>query len=211
MATQRHEKLPQSGRINQKLRTRRELLRGARELMLAGEAVTVAEAAKRVGISTATSYRYFSEPASMQVEAVLEMDLGNSKALMAQLEIRLKDVDAPIDRAIRCQSLIFEHVSAHEFPFRIYIAKLYEQIVINPSENDMRNSSYTFDLMAKALEPAAKLVPDTALQEIIICATSTSSPEAYFALKDTCGLNGDAISQTGETSLRAMLTTLLDR
>ncbi len=210
MATQRHEKIPQSGRINQKLRTRRELLRGARELMLAGQPVTVAAAAKRVGISTATSYRYFSEPASMQVEAVLEMDLGNAKTLMSALETRLIDIENPVDRAVKAQSLIFDHVAENEFPFRIYIAKLYEQIVTGASDTSMSGNTYVLDIMSVALSPLEKLIPDAVLQDAIKCAATLSSPEAYFAWIDTSGLEGADLRRTGETSLRAMLTSLLD-
>ena len=52
-------------RVNQKQRTRAELLRAARELAEKGGQPGVAEAADHAGISRATAYRYFSNADDM--------------------------------------------------------------------------------------------------------------------------------------------------
>jgi AcrR family transcriptional regulator len=50
---------PDTGRVRQKERTRRALIAAAAELLRAGRAPTVAEAAAAAGVHRATAYRYF--------------------------------------------------------------------------------------------------------------------------------------------------------
>ena len=63
------------GRTAQKNRTRKAILDGARTLLAEGQQVTVAAAAEKHGISKATAYRYFSDPAVLVAEAGLDISV----------------------------------------------------------------------------------------------------------------------------------------
>lgn len=198
------ESTPQTGRINQKMRTRRELLRGARELMQSGEPVTVAGAAKRVGISTATSYRYFSEPATMQVEAVMEMDLNNSDTLLEQLERAVEHNSNIPERLIAAQRLILAHIRENEYPYRIYIAKSHEQSVQGPAgNNSLQGHTHILALIDMALSPLRGTLSEMSFRRATAALAAICSPEHYFALKDTCGLRERDLDETSAQSLRA--------
>src|SRR5215470_2548535 len=57
-----------SGRTNQKLRTRRAIIEAAADLVRQNRAPTVAEAAERALVSRATAYRYFPTQQSLLIE-----------------------------------------------------------------------------------------------------------------------------------------------
>ena len=65
----------QSGRQQQKLRTRNELIQAARTLIASGSAAPkVEEAAAAAGISRTTAYRYFPNQKALLVAAHPEID-----------------------------------------------------------------------------------------------------------------------------------------
>lgn len=205
MSDQHNDSMPKTGRVNQKLRTRRELLRGARELMLNGEAVTVAAAAKRVGISTATSYRYFSEPTTMQVEAVLEMDLNNSDALIEQINQTFEATQDVTARLVAAQSAILTHVRRHEFPYRVFIAKAHEQAVQYASpQSQSLGHRFIVDIIEQALAPIKRAMVPATYQSTVASLSAICTPEHFFALKDTCGLRDTEIDAASEQTLRAL-------
>lgn len=63
-----------SGRVDQKRRTRDALIAAARDLVAAGEAPTVEEAARAASISRTTAYRYFPSQHSLLVAAHPEIE-----------------------------------------------------------------------------------------------------------------------------------------
>ena len=65
------------GRIQQKYRTRRELLAAARRLLERKQPVTVQTAADEAEISRATAYRYFTSAEYLKREAFLESYYGS--------------------------------------------------------------------------------------------------------------------------------------
>jgi len=73
-------------RTNQKLRTREALLHAARDILLEGTSVTVIAAAERAGVSKATAYRYFSDPAILASEAGLDLSVLPYEEVVAGVE-----------------------------------------------------------------------------------------------------------------------------
>src|SRR5688572_21405721 len=63
----------ESGRTNQKLRTRSALLEAARELIAQGISPTVEDAAAAASISRTTAYRYFRNQAELLAQAFPEV------------------------------------------------------------------------------------------------------------------------------------------
>jgi AcrR family transcriptional regulator len=203
--------LPQSGRVNQKLRTRREILRGARELMQRGEPVTVAAAAKHVGISTATSYRYFSDPETMKLEAVIEMDLGATGNFIEDLTHTFRNMSDVRDRVIEAHRLIVEFVRRNENPYRLFVAKGHEQIVSDrkgikvPPRGGRR-----VPMIELALEPARARMSDVDFDAAVLSLSAACGPEPYFVLKDLCGLPDDEIDRICERNLSILVAELVE-
>lgn len=202
--------IPEQGRINQKMRTRRELLRGARELMEAGQTVTIAAAAKRVGISTATAYRYFSDPETLRVEAVVEMDLGATAGVKELLEETFSTLSDPTQRLIALHRILVDFVRQNEPAYRLYIAKEQEHIV---SEKRNRKTQpggpQRLAMIEQALSPVRDRMSAEKFQETIHICAATCGPEPYFVLKDFSNLPESEIDRICELNLQTVARTLL--
>jgi AcrR family transcriptional regulator len=199
-----------TGRVNQKLRTRRELLRGARELMKLGEPVTVAAAAKHVGISTATSYRYFSDPDTMKLEAVIEMDLGEAGNFIEDLSATFEDMADVSDRVVEAHRLMIDFVRRNENPYRLFLAKGHEQVVSDPKrKKSPPRGGRRVPMIELALAPVRSKMADDTFREAVLCLSAASGPEPYFVLKDLCGCSDADISRISERNLRVLVAELI--
>ena len=74
-----------SGRTNQKARTRAALLESAIQLIRQGRRPTVEEAAVAIGVSKRTAYRYFVSQDHMLADAALEGLRGGIEEMFASL------------------------------------------------------------------------------------------------------------------------------
>ena len=86
-----------SGRVNQRLRTRKDLLRAAARLMKEGRAPSIHEVAEEAMVSRATAYRYFPTRESLLVEAPLDGAVPTPEGLFA--EDRSNDPGERVDKA----------------------------------------------------------------------------------------------------------------
>ena len=210
MAEKLASNLPKTGRVNQKLRTRRELLRGARELMQMGEPVTVAAAAKHVGISTATSYRYFSDPETMKLEAVIEMDLGAAGNFIDELSEIYQSMPDISDRVVEAHRLMLDFVRRNEAAYRLFLAKGHEQVVSDcKGEKRPPRGGRRVPMIELALEPKRKAMSDADFQDAILCLSAACGPEPYFVLKDLCGQSDADINRISEQNLRILVAHLV--
>jgi len=202
--------LPSTGRVNQKLRTRRELLRGARELMQRGEPVTVAAAAKHVGISTATSYRYFSDPDTMKLEAVIEMDLGAAGNFIEELAETYKSMPDVTARVIEAHRLMLDFVRRNENPYRLFLAKGHEQVVSDrKGTKSPPRGGRRVPMIEQALDPARAKMSEADFKDAVLCIAAACGPEPYFVLKDLCSQSDEGINRISERNLRILVAELI--
>ena len=201
--------LPQTGRVNQKLRTRRELLRGARELMQMGQLVTVATAAKHVGISTATSYRYFSDPETLMLEAVIEMDLGASGELIKELEKTFEILTNISDRVVKANQMMVDFARRNENSYRLFLAKRHEQIFSsNKGDKASPLGGHNMPMIEQALAPVRDTLSPQDFSDAVLAITAICGPEPYFVLKDLCGQSDADIDRICEKNLRILACSI---
>jgi len=95
----------ETGRIEQRRRTRRRLLSAAGELLRAQEPVTVEAAALRAGVSRATAYRYFGTADVLRLEAALTevLDSGPVAEIREVCE-RVADHTDRVEAVVRCMA-----------------------------------------------------------------------------------------------------------
>src|SRR5919112_1130325 len=86
-----------TGRVNQKRRTRRDLLTAASRLLSDGATPTVAEVADRAGVSRRTAYRYFPTAEQLLADAALE---GLRDEVAASFE-GVDDVEERVARLVK--------------------------------------------------------------------------------------------------------------
>jgi AcrR family transcriptional regulator len=187
-------------RINQKRRTRAELLRAARELTERGEQPSVAEVADHAGISRATAYRYFSKPEEMIREAVLDA---------VATSIRIEPV-APGEgpEAVRGQlqaliGRIFDMVHENEPMFRALLASTVT------GDNKMKRGARRIGWLTEALDPLRPQLPPRDFQRLIYALSLLTGIETLVVLKDVCGLEAPEARDTTLWAAKTMLAGLM--
>lgn len=199
-----------SGRINQKLQTRKAILRAAQELTAQNQPVTIVSAAKRAGVSTATAYRYFNDPDAMRLEALVETDLGAAGDFMTDLEEIYADMTDLAERVIAAHRLMIRFISDHENSYRLFLAKGHQSVVSDTRETKVApRGGRRRPMIEFALEPAKDQLTEEQWQDAVIGISIASGPEPYFVLKDIFGKTGKENDRIAETNLRMLVKTLV--
>lgn len=185
-------------RINQKKRTRAELLRTARQLIEAGRQPSVAEVADAAGISRATAYRYFSTPDEMVREAVLDavaekVRLPDDIALSGTVEQRLDEMVGQI----------FRMVAENEGVFRAFLAASIT------SDNQVRRGGRRLPWVAEALEPARSRLSEAGFERLLQGLAMLTGIESLVVLRDICELDPGEGEKVVRWSAQAMLAKAL--
>tara|TARA_R110002020_G_scaffold39991_6_gene118335 strand:+ start:1139 stop:1750 length:612 start_codon:yes stop_codon:yes gene_type:complete len=176
-------------RVNQKRRTRAELLRAARELTEKGLQPTVADVADHAGISRATAYRYFSKPEEMIREAALD-------AVAATIDAQMLEGGAVSgtaqQRVARVVTEVFAMVEANEPMFRALLASTVT------GTNKSKRGGRRLGWLSEALEPLRPSLPAADFNRLVYGLSLLTGIETQIVFKDVCGLSaGEARDVSG--------------
>jgi AcrR family transcriptional regulator len=188
-------------RAMQKARTRGVLLAAARQLMDEGAIVSVTSAAEAAGISKATAYRYFSDPQTLTIEALLD-------SRMQPIEAILGDAVDPRERVQRVRHFLFTLTRDSEPQFRQFLARSMEfWLAHGGGSAEMMRGGRRLPMYSTALAPVAETLGQEQLDRLVNMLAATSGMESYLALKDVCRL-GDA---EADATAQAITDAILDR
>lgn len=112
------------GRVNQRLRTRKDLLDAASRLMREGRKPSFEEIAEAALVSRATAYRYFPGLEALLFEAGLDLAIPTPEAFFGD--------DASTDPAARLRRLdaaLFRMIAESEAPMRMLLARSLQRSV----------------------------------------------------------------------------------
>jgi AcrR family transcriptional regulator len=185
-------------RVNQKKRTRAELLRTARQLIEAGGRPSVAEVADAAGISRATAYRYFSTPDEMVHEAVLDavadgVRLPDNIAMSGTVEERLDEIVGQI----------FRMVAENESVFRTFLATSIT------SDTQLRRGGRRIPWLTEALEPLRPRLAKDAFDRLLYGLSMLTGIESLVVLRDICDVDPQEGERIVRWSAQAMLAKAL--
>jgi AcrR family transcriptional regulator len=173
-----------TGRVNQKRRTRLAIVEACREVMRTGEVVTMPNVARAALVSEATAYRYFPDLASLLNEATVGMWPSPVDALRP-----VSESSDPVERiAFACEFLL-RGVLALQGAVRAMISA-----TITRSEVAATRPGIRFGLIDQALAPLDDTLGATdpdALAQLKRDLAAVVSAEAMFSLIDLCGLSRD--------------------
>jgi AcrR family transcriptional regulator len=165
-------------RINQKRRTRAELVRAARELIEKGDHPSVAEVADYAQISRATAYRYFSTPDELLREAVLDGVASKISVPAAQPGAGLKEVEKRLDKLV---SDVFDMVSANEAVFRTLLAT-------SSGKMPSRRGGRRINWITEALAPLEDQLQPQQFKTLTNALSLIAGVEALVVMQDVCEL-----------------------
>jgi AcrR family transcriptional regulator len=173
-----------TGRINQKKRTRMAIVDACREIIRSGTSVTMPEVARLALVSEATAYRYFPDLISLLNEALAGVWPSPAEALAPVADSR-----DPVERiAFACEFLL-RGVLAYQGGVRASISAT----IVRP-ESARRRPGLRFGLIDQALAPledtlgAADPGRLTQLKQDLAAVVSA---EAFFSLTDLAELSPD--------------------
>lgn len=187
-------------RVNQKRRTRSELLRAARQIVEKGGHPSVADVADLAGISRATAYRYFSTPDEIIREAVLDGVADIISIEPASAGASLKDAEARLDKLV---SDIFHMILNNESVFRALLGNSVT------GQTQVRRGGRRIPWLKEALSPLQGRVPLKRLDKLIHALSVVTGVEALIVMRDICELEPKEAERILRWTARAILKTFL--
>jgi AcrR family transcriptional regulator len=180
-------------REDQKNRTRAALLDAARTLLTRGEALTVTAAAREAGISKASAYRYFSDPALLAAEAGLHLKAAPYEEIVG-------DAATLRDRLVAISLYFFDLAVANEMAFRTYLGLNLQASAQSPDGRTPRRGARRIQAFLRALEGETDIRPEQARSLAAALGMATGA-EAMIALFDVASLSAEeARKVVGETA-----------
>jgi AcrR family transcriptional regulator len=188
----------ESGRTNQKLRTRNALLAAARALIAKGGAPTVEDAAESAAISRTTAYRYFKNQAELLAAAHPE------------LHVPLLPANAPAEVEARLDLLV------KELAKRLIANEAQYRTMLRLSLEEGRDKSTLFlrqgraiGWIEEALEPARTKLGKAHFRRLVLAVRASVGIEALVWLTDVARLSRDEAARNMQWSARALLRSAL--
>ena len=188
-----------TGRINQKKRTRMAIVGACRELIRSGATVTMPDVARLALVSEATAYRYFPDLVSLVNEAFAGLWPSPAQALAP-----VADSGDPVERVAFACEFLLRGVLASQTAVRAMIAATItrpEQAAIRPG--------IRFGLIDEALAPLNDTLDPVRLTQLKQDLAAIVSAEAFFSLTDLARLTPDeAIASLVRTAAAVTAATL---
>jgi AcrR family transcriptional regulator len=194
-----------TGRTNQKQRTRRAIIEAAAELLRENRTPTVADAAERALVSRATAYRYFPSQQSLLIELQADATQPSPDAVLAGVG---DDIEARAEAIIRA---ITKLVLADEAFFRTQLRVIQELWFARDGDASMPvREGRRLSLIDAALEPVARTLSRSELAPLRTSLALVVGVEPVISLRDVCGLSPkateEALVRTGRAIVRESLS-----
>jgi AcrR family transcriptional regulator len=176
--------LTQSGRPNQRRRTRKDLLLAAARLLKQGRKPSLEEIAAEALVSRATAYRYFPNVESLYTEAALDVAAPDPEDLF-----RDDASSDPVARLERADAALHQMILENETALRMMLVNSLQRSM-NGGESDVpaRQNRRT-PLIEAALKPASKQFRPAMLRMLTRALALVIGTEAMVVLKDVLQLS----------------------
>ena len=191
-----------TGRTQQKHRTRAALIAAARQLIADGLTTpTVEETAEAAGISRTTAYRYFANQAALVATAHPEIELRSM----------LPD-DAPADPVARLDEVITAFIDLIVDTEPQQRATLRLSLDLDPKRGDRLplRQGRAIGWIGEALAPLRSAFDDDQLRQLVFAIRSATGIEALVWLTDIAGLTREQAAALMKWSAHAMLRSTIN-
>lgn len=187
-----------SGRPNQKSRTRKDLLRAAARLMQAGRSPTLEEVAEEAMVSRATAYRYFPGVEALLTEAALDVAMPDAETLFAGDD----GAAEPLERLLRADTAVADMVRANEPALRAMLIHSLQQ-GLGGGGVPVRQNRRT-PLIEAALAPARDTLSPWLHDRLVKALALVIGTESMLAFKDVLRLPDDEAGAVRRWMIRAL-------
>ena len=192
----------QTGRTNQKARTRDALIAAARQLLAKGAAPTVEAAATEASIGRTTAYRYFPNSRALLAAMVPELEMDS-----------LLGADPPEDSLARLE-IVAEGLTRqrleHEPALRAQLRLALEGEPAGGESLPLRRGR-RIGWIEDALSPLEGRMPEGELRRLVLGIGATLGIEPFVWLTDIAGLSREEAAQVVRSNARTLLRSALER
>jgi AcrR family transcriptional regulator len=205
MQVPRQEENLDTGRANQKRRTRAAIVDAAKQLVAGGVTPTVAQAATAAEVSRTTAYRYFPTQESLLIEVAVNADVSDLEELVA------RDLDAASarERALSVLDLFNRHVAEAEVQYRtalrVYLDQWLREVEAGDDAPEVREGRRR-RWFEQTLAPLRGTVTAEEWERAIVGLCLLSGVEALTVLRDVCRVD----DEPGRAAIRWAAEVLLD-
>lgn len=199
----------ETGRVNQKARTRAAIVAAAAELLRSGATPTVAEAADEAKVSRATAYRYFPSQEALLVE------IADVTPLVTPVEAALESPpsEEPGERLRHLLATFNRIVLDEEVPMRtalrVYLDTWLESRRNGDDAPPVREGR-RMRWLDEALEPARKELTKKQWTRLRAALALTLGTDAIVVMKDVCRLDDAEALDALEWAASVLLAAGLD-
>ena len=190
-----------SGRKNQKLKTRDQILKSTQDLMDSGDDFSLEDVAKKADISRATIYRYYSNVDILAAEAILDLNTKSSEELVESVQ----------DKDIRSAIMdIQEYYNDLTIDFEAGFRKYMSVILNGPASKSMRGARRKKTLLMIMEQKSPNLSAEER-EKLANLATVLMGVEAFVVTKDVCGLDNKQSKELLNWGLNLILEKTLNK
>jgi AcrR family transcriptional regulator len=190
-----------TGRPNQRRRTRKDLLRAASRLMKQGRKPSLEEIAEEALVSRATAYRHFPSVDALLLEASLDVAIPEADDLF-----RDGSSDDPVARLERVDTALHDMILTNEAALRMMLVHSLQRDFRNQVDAELptRQNRRT-PLIEAALEPTRNQFKPATLKTLSKALALIIGTEAMVVLKDVLQLDDADARKVKRWAIRALV------
>ena len=194
-----------TGRTNQRHRTRKDLLAAAARLLKQGRSPDMDDVAVEALVSRATAYRYFPTVESLLVEAPVDGAVPTPDAVFAN-----DSSTDPADRADKAEAALHEMAFRNERQLRLMLAASLERAAKSPPPPGVpiRQNRRT-PLIEAALAPARDKLDDETYATLRAALALVFGTESMIVFRDVLGLDEPTARKVKSWAVRALVNAAL--
>jgi len=192
----------ETGRVNQKLRTREALVDAARQLLAAGAGPTLAEVAEHALVSKTTAYRYFASADVLIEEVFFDRDFPTVDEVLGAVD------DEPTPRVLAVEAAVNDTLLSHENAMRVIVRNGID-MSLAAAEDGPHRVGRRQNLIAAALAPLETALDAGVLRLLRNALALVIGPEAILAARDICGLSPDETREVTRWAAEALVARAL--
>jgi AcrR family transcriptional regulator len=192
----------QTGRTNQKVRTRDALIVAARRLLAEGVTPTIDAAAAEAAIGRTTAYRYFPNSRALLVATFPELEMDSL--------LGANPPEDPLARLEIVAETLTRGIVEHEPEYRAQLRLALEGEPAGGESLPLRRGR-RIKWIEDALSPLEGRMPEGELRRLVYGIGATLGIEAFVWLTDMAGLSREEAAEVMRSNARELLRSALER
>lgn len=192
----------ETGRVNQKLRTRQALIDAATELFGRGGTPTLAEIAEHALVSKTTAYRYFASVDALVTEVFFNSYFPRPEDVLEVVG------DEPTARVLAVEAAVNDALLAQERAMRVVIRNAIDMSLGAEADGPHRVGR-RMRLIDAALDPLEGRIDPSTIRRLREALALVIGPEAILAARDVLGLDADGTREATAWAAEALVAHAL--